>query len=68
MSKRIIATVVADMDDFSAELKVEEWVYKLSPIEQADLMRDLLFDAAEAYEGAVNVLHATFESARATKQ
>ena len=68
MSKKSIGTLTASLEDFSAELKLADWVYELEPIEQADLLLDVLYDAMEAYNTAVHLLHASFEAKTATKQ
>lgn len=60
--RKIAGRIMVDMDDFSASIEFDDWIAELSPLERADLMQDVLFEAELAYDDAVKLLHGSFAS------
>ena len=62
--KRVVATIVADLNSGRADLKIKDDFYILDGLLQADVMKDALWDVNQAYDAAMLVWRSENEAGR----
>ena len=65
--KRVIATIVADLNRGEADLKIKDDFYTLDGLLQADVMKDALWDVNRAYDAAMLTWRSECEAGRFNK-